>query len=77
MSFWIENIFEVKRQLDDKIYCKKLEKPIYMKTIPLVDNFIQSEKEKILKFETSYEFKRRFPTERTKILHITQNTQET
>lgn len=34
-------IFEVQRQLNDTVYYKKLEKPIYLDTIPLVDEILK------------------------------------
>lgn len=39
-------IFEVERQLNDPIYYKKLDKPMYMDTIPIVKNIIDRLKQK-------------------------------
>lgn len=39
-------IFEVQRQLNDKIYYRKLTEPMYLKTVPVVHSIIKSLKEK-------------------------------
>lgn len=39
-------IFEVNRQLNDKNYYKKLEEPIYLKTIPIIDDILIKLKKK-------------------------------
>lgn len=39
-------IFEVQRQLNDKVYYRKLTEPIYLKTVPVVHSIIKSLKEK-------------------------------
>lgn len=39
-------IFEVQRQLNDVIYYKKLDKPIYIETIPMVDKILKTLKKK-------------------------------
>lgn len=39
-------VFEVERQLNDTVYYKKLEKPMYMETIPIVRNIIDRLKKK-------------------------------
>ena len=39
-------VFEVERQLNDSLYYKKLDKPIYMETIPLIDSILNTLKNK-------------------------------
>ena len=39
-------LFEVQRQLNDVVYYKKLDKPIYLETIPMVDKILKSLKSK-------------------------------
>lgn len=39
-------VFEVKRQLNDAQYYRKLEKPIYLETIPMVANILETLKKK-------------------------------
>lgn len=39
-------VFEVERQLNDAVYYKKLDKPIYMETIPMVASIVDSLKKK-------------------------------
>ena len=39
-------IFEVQRQLNDGVYYKALDKPIYLETIPMVDKILKSLKKK-------------------------------
>jgi len=39
-------VLEVSRQLNDQTYYKKLDEPIYLKTIPMVNDIIKTLKDK-------------------------------